>query len=325
MDKTQHIFFEPLALNFSGGDDAPDWVQLLPEGKTIKGADGRSWSMQDAPALLNGFKERGVRLPIDIEHSTQIKGALGEPAPAMGWITELEARNSGLWGKVDWNKQGRELITSRSYGYLSPVFSHGRRSGAITRMVSAGLTNNPNLDLVALKQSEGDLSETPMDKILEALGLNSSASEGDAVEAITKLKTDEATARNRAETPDPAKYVPKADYELARNRVQELEQGEEARLDTEITDAVGAAVQAGKIAPASRDYHIAACRAAGGIEEFQKMVGATPEIGGDVDLPDDPGKATGASALSAEELAVCNALDMKPEDYAAQKAADAQE
>jgi phage I-like protein len=192
-------------------------------------------------------------------------------------------------------------------------------------MVSAGLTNNPNLDLVALNQSEGDLPETPMDKILEALGLNSSASEGDAVEAITKLKNDEATARNRAETPDPAKFVPKADYELARNRVQELEQGEEARLETEITDAVGAAVQAGKIAPASRDYHIAACRAAGGVEEFQKMVGATPEIGGDVDLPDDPGKATGASNLSADELAVCSALDMSPEDFAAQKAADAQE
>jgi len=324
MDKHLNIFCDPLALNFSQEVGAPEWVQLMPAGETIRGVDGRTWTMNDAPAIIETFQKRGLRLPIDIEHSTQVKGAAGEVAPAVGWIIDLEVRATGLWGKVEWNETGRDLVASRAYGYLSPVFIYGRKTGSVTRMVSAGLTNNPNLDLVALNQA-GQIQETEMDKtVLEALGLNSDATAQDAVGAINKLKADEAEARNRADQPDLTKFVPRADYDTAMNRVQDYETQEAERKDAEIETVVGAAVTAGKITPATRDYHIAACRSEGGLEAFKTMIEGAPVIAKAEELGDTPGK-DGAASLTAEELAACSALDLTPEEFAASKADSAQE
>lgn len=321
MDTNLTINAEGLALNFATGN-VPDWVQLLPAGKTIRGADGRVWTMEDAPAVVETFQRRGQRLPIDIEHATQIKGSKGEAAPAQGWITELDVRADGLWGKVDWTEAGQALLTSRSYGYLSPVFTYGARTGAVTRMVSAGLTNNPNLDLVALNHA-GQSQETVMDKIvLETLGLNSDATAADAVVAIEKLKTAEAVARNQAETPDPTKFVPKADYELAMNRVAGFEEAEKKRRGDEIEAVVGGAIEAGKIAPASKAYHMAACRAEGGLDAFKAMVDAAPQIGGETGLTGKEALAQNRAELDAEELAICRQMGLTPEEFAKSKLED---
>lgn len=318
MVKTNFIHLAAVALNSQSGD-APDWIQLIPSGETVRGVDGRAWSMSDIPALIKAFnRPGGNQLPIDIEHSTQIKGARGEEAPAVGWITELEARNAGLWGKVDWNDKGRELIGARAYRYISPVFKFAKRTGEITRMVSAALTNNPNLDLVALNSAGTEKENDNMDKaVLEALGLNAAATAADAVVAIGKLKHAEATALNAAATPDPDKFVPKADHALALNRISEFEAGEKDREGEAINATVDAAVEAGKIAPSSKDYHIASCQAEGGLERFNKMVGAAPVIAGDSKLGGKDVVTT--TKLSVEELAVCRALDMTEEEFATAK------
>jgi phage I-like protein len=324
MNISDCIFSEAMALNFAGSE-VPAWVHLIPQDGSIQGVDGRAWTMSDAPAVIETFNKRGNKLPIDIEHATQLKGSQGEEAPAVGWITELEARNSGLWGKVDWNPRGTELLTFKSYAYLSPVFSFAKATGAVTRMVSAGLTNNPNLDLVALNSAKPLKESEPMDKaVLEALGLNSDAAAANVVAAIGLLKTAEATALNRAENPDNTKFVPRADHELALNRVRGFEDADKTRETTAITSAVEAAITAGKIAPSSRDYHIAACQAQDGLKNFTAMVAASPGIAANSALDDKmPGTAT--PALTAEEIATCSALGMSREDFAAQKAADAGE
>lgn len=151
--------------------------------------------------------------------------------------------------------------------------------------------------------------------IMAALGLNENASEEAAVTAINKIKLDEQTALNRAEQPDSAKFVPKADYDLALNKIGEFEEADKERQDEVITDAVGAAIKAGKIAPASKDYHVAACRQDGGLDAFTKMVGASPEIAAKSDLDKKP---TGGdkTKLSDEELATCRALGMDEADFA---------
>jgi phage I-like protein len=325
MKLTDCILSEAMALNFAGSE-APDWVHLIPQDGSIKGVDGRAWTMSDAPAVITTFENRGIKLPIDIEHATQVKGSQGEEAPAVGWITELEARNTGLWGKVEWNARGTELVTSKSYGYLSPVFSFAKATGAVTRMVSAGLTNNPNLDLVALNRANPLKESEAMDKdVLEALGLNTDATSADAVTAIGKLKTAEATALNRAENPDSTKFVPRADYDLALNRVSTFEDAEKSRQSADVTATVEAAIAAGKIAPASRDYHIAACKADDGLKNFKAMVDASPEIAANTALDDKKPGTTTKTDLTAEEIATCSALGMSREDFAAQKAADAEE
>jgi phage I-like protein len=324
MNLTDCISSQAMALNFAGSE-APAWVHLIPQDGSIKGVDGRTWTMSDAPAVIATFANRGIKLPIDIEHATQVKGSQGEEAPAVGWITELEARNTGLWGKVEWNPRGTELVTSKSYAYLSPVFSFAKATGAVTRMVSAGLTNNPNLDLVALNRATPLKESEPMDNdVLEALGLNSDATATDVVTAIGNLKSAEATALNRAENPDSTKFVPRADHELALNRVRSFEDAEKVSKEADIITAVEAATVAGKIAPASRDYHIAACKAQDGLKNFNAMVAASPEIAPKSGL-DTKTPGTTKPALTAEEIATCSALGLSHEDYAAQKAADAGE
>ncbi|MBI1492858.1 phage protease [Halocynthiibacter styelae] len=319
MDKTDQTPAEIVELNFAEGT-VPEWVQLIPAGPGIRGIDGRVWTMNDADALVTTFRNRGLDLPIDIEHATQIKGARAEEAPAMGWINDMEARATGLWGQVKWNTRGEELLRARSYRYLSPVFSAAKRTGAVSHMVSAGLTNNPNLDLIALNRDGAEQENDLMDKtVLEALGLNSDGTPAQAVAAITALKEAETTALNRASLPDPEKFVPRADYELALNRAAKFEADEKEREELAINTALDAAIEAGKIAPASREYHLASCQAEGGLARFQSMVDASPVIAGPTDLDSrntDPAKK---ETLTSEELAACHALGMSEAEFIAAK------
>lgn len=318
MDKDQTPL-EILELNFAEGT-VPEWVQLIPAGPGIRGVDGRVWTMKDAGAVVETFRNRGLDLPIDLEHATQVKGARAEAAPAMGWIHGMEARATGLWGQVKWNEEGEALLRARSYRYLSPVFSAAKRTGAVLRMVSAGLTNNPNLDLVALNRDGAEKENTLMDKdVLEALGLNSDATPAQAVTAITALKAAETTAMNRAQTPDPALFVPRADFELALNRASQFETAEAEREELAINTALDDAVTAGKIAPASRDYHLASCQAEGGLARFQSMIAASPVIAGGSGLDGKDPDETKTTKLTGDELAVCTALGMSEADFTAAK------
>ena len=93
-----------------------------------------------------------------------------------------------------------------------------------------------------------------------------------------------------------------------------------AAREAEITAAIDGATAAGKIAPASRDYHLASCRAEGGLDRFRAMIAASPVIAGGTapKAQATPGKA----GLSDEELAVCRHLGMTPDAFAAAKAAE---
>lgn len=161
--------------------------------------------------------------------------------------------------------------------------------------------------------------------ILEALGLKPTADAAAAVLAINSLREERQTAMNSANAqPDPDKFVPIADHQLALNRIAEFETGEKERQDAAITTAVDAAIAAGKIAPSSKDFHLAACRAEGGLERFQAFIGTAPVIAARTGLD---GKSPGGAkvALNAEELAVCRQFGMSTEDFIAAKAAEAKE
>lgn len=318
MTRTNLIQTEAIALNVEG-QTAPEWIQLLPAGPEIKGRDGRAWNLADPENVISAFNTYGADLPIDFEHATHVKGDMGEAAPAVGWIKGLEARNKEIWGRIDWLDAGRDAVVSRSYRYISPVFGYSKSSGNILGIKSAGLTNQPNLQLSALNK-EGNQEEPSMEKaLLDALGLTEGASTDDALTAINKLKSDEATARNRADNPDVGSFVPRADYDLAMNKIRKFEGDEQSRREDEITASIDAAVEAGKIAPVSRKYHTAACREEGGLKRFNDLMGASPEIAGKEDFSGkDPAKAS--TALSTEEIAACRALGMSEEDFATAKA-----
>ena len=178
------------------------------------------------------------------------------------------------------------------------------------------LTNNPNLYLAALNAAQEET--TTLDKaVLEALGLAANATAADAVVAIGALKASRDTALNSAQHPDPEKFVPAAQHQLALNRVGELETAEKGRREAEIVALVDDGVAKGKIAPAARDEFLAICRADfdRGSALIAKLPVLTAASGSDRKAAAAVG---GQSDLTAEELAMCRAFgNMDPAGFAA--------
>lgn len=144
------------------GAAAPSFVQLLPAGPQINGIDGRRWVFDQAAVdqVLAAFARRNRSLVIDWEHSSQVRAEKGLEAPAAGWIMRLEARAGELWGQVEWTPRGAGQIARREYRFLSPVFLFDKNTGRIQELIGAGLTNAPNLNLVALNRAEHTMQTT---------------------------------------------------------------------------------------------------------------------------------------------------------------------
>jgi phage I-like protein len=148
----------PLAVHGTAIEDAdlsssapPQWVMLIPAGE-FSGRDGRGpFRLADPARVIAATEALGLTagVPIDYDHATDFAAPKGRPAPAAGWIRELAERDGALWGRVEWTPHGAKAITSREYRYISPVFQYSP-DGAVTRLLRAGLTNNPNLYLTAI-------------------------------------------------------------------------------------------------------------------------------------------------------------------------------
>lgn len=307
----------------AAGGAVPEWVHLLPAGPDIVGRDGRVWRMPDAAAVVRATlsAEPSPVLHIDYEHASETRAPAGEPAPAAGWIEELEARADGIWARVEWTERAAQMIAAREYRFLSPVFYFDPESGEILSLVSAALTNRPNLPLAALNRGTApQRMENAMDLkgICKALGLNAEAS-AEAIEAAIN------DMMSRIDNPSLEKFVPRADYDAMKQRAENAEQAlkdeRAAKIEAEITAIIDEAVEAGKIAPATKDYYAAQCRTEGGLERFKEFVAAAPKLSIATDSGLDnkqPGK--GASTLTEEEKAVCRNLGLSEEDYLKSKA-----
>jgi phage I-like protein len=312
-----------VALNFefSPGAHVPDWIELLPAGPEIKGRDGRAWRMDDPQAIIEAFLADVKDLPVDIEHATELKAPEGNPAPAVGWIKALEVRNGGVWGRVEWTNDGGFTVSERQYRYISPVFQYDKTTKQILRLTSAALTNQPNLALQALnREGQTEHEEEPdmdLKQLLAALGLPETATLGEALNHIGKMKADLATALNRAESPSLDKFVPREDYTLALNRATAAETAladvKKAEMETAINTEINAALKDGKITPATVDYHKASCRQEGGLARFKEYVKAAPAIGGSSGLDDRQVDGDG-KALNSEVKTVAAMMGNSEED-----------
>lgn len=299
---------------------APEWVQLLPAGAEVVGRDGRRW-VNDRPADVVAAFNSAEPLPVDEEHATDLAAPEGQPAPAAAWIEELQLRADGsIWGRTAWNSRGKDLVGNRAYRWLSPVFDFEKATGRILRLAGAALTNRPNLRLTALNREEGSVMDRK--RLCQSLGLSETATDDEVCAAIatarnrvTSLETDLATARN---TPDPTKFIPKAQHdavvERATNAERKLKDIEAAGREQEITTAIDDASKAGKIVPATVEYYRAMCRTEGGLEKFREFVKTAPVIGDGTALnhrkPPDGGTAD-AAAVELGKVFGNSAEDLK--------------
>ncbi|WP_317851823.1 phage protease [Rhodobacter sp. TJ_12] len=164
--------------------EVPDWIHLIPAGAEIMTQDRRGPYRLDPQSVVASLGQ-GAKLPIDENHAIDLAGPRGEPSPARGYITELQARADGIWGRVDWTEAGRALMSDRAYLGISPAVVHDGTK-RIIGIARASLTNKPNLrGLTALHQ------ETTMSfaAVAKALGLSDDAGEDQILGAIGDLKT----------------------------------------------------------------------------------------------------------------------------------------
>lgn len=167
--------------------EAPEWIHLVPAG-TFRGASPRKsgpWTLHDAQAVIAASLASGP-LPIDENHAIDLAGPKGGPSPARGWIVELQGRDDGIWGRVEWTEPGRTLVGERGYRGISPVIESERGSGRVVRIHRAALTNTPNLPVTTLHSTETDMDP---DKLREALGLAANADEAAILAAIAARNT----------------------------------------------------------------------------------------------------------------------------------------
>jgi phage I-like protein len=307
---------------------APEWIELLPAG-VFYGRDGRGPFRLDDPAGViesTTALQMNAGLPIDYDHATDFGAPEGRPAPAAGWIRELEVRGGAVWGRVEWTARAAGSIVAREYRYVSPVFQFDPKDGAVTRLLRAGLTNNPNLHLTAIAASHTATAEAkdegmefPIQELRGLLNLESDASVAEVVAKVRELRAagDAAAAANAsgAHAHDAAHYVAIAEFERTLTELNALK-AERAR--ERAVHTVEDAIRAGKIVPAQREWAISYCAA--DARGFQAFAAKQPSIiGENLGLGGEPPADRHAGGLNQAELAICAQLGLKHSEFIRRK------
>ena len=118
-------------------------IHILPAGPLVATRDERAFVVRDL-AMVAARSELPILL--DWEHRSE----WGGETRAAGWLTSLDVRSSGLWGRVDWTPAGRADVDSRSYRYLSPVLILDGETREVRSVVSVALTNRPALKMAEI-------------------------------------------------------------------------------------------------------------------------------------------------------------------------------
>ncbi|WP_339097218.1 phage protease [Pectobacterium brasiliense] len=309
---------ELLALCFElpqfDNDKLPEWLPVIPAGQ-FTGRDGRVWVTSNPADVITG-SFRYPKLPIDIEHATELKGPKGDPAPAYGWIDSLRQRDDGtIEAHVEWTADGEALIRGKKYLFYSPAFFF-TADGQVTRLSSVGLTNKPNLAFPALNSENNDMT-IPV-QLVTVLGLPATASVDDAVKAIQQIQTSEKVALNRAENPDVTKFIPIETHQLALNRAADAEGKLQVQAEKEVEALVDLAIKEGKVAPANKGMYLATCRSEDGRKQFTEFVKGAPVIVSN-DPKKNPKLNTNNQELTETELGMCRSMGITKEEFMAAK------
>lgn len=134
----------------------PDgFIQITPLGEFLHKGTG-IMQVIDARAvreMANRFQaearaQNSPGILIDYDHFSY---DTSKASRAAGWITALENRSDGLYGKVRWSTQGEADVSNGTYLFISPVFlpsdteTLGDKRVRPLRLDRAGLTNDPNI------------------------------------------------------------------------------------------------------------------------------------------------------------------------------------
>ena len=275
-----------------------------------------------------------IDIPVDYDHQLEHATENGQPAPAAGWITELEVRADGVWGRVEWTEKGRAHVAAREYRYVSPVYYHDR-NGVIQSIESVALTNIPNLtglkalasrELPGLQSVTGESSMSFLKTLASLFGVTDAEPTEAVVEAAARrvmteaAKADDKTPGGiakavqavavRAEHPDVSKYVPVETFNVVNAELSQMKAAQSLAL-------VEQGKAEGKISPALEGWAKEA--AASDPEAFKKFLAAAPDLrpGGKAAQSvkaTPPGNGSGDN-LDDTEKSLCRAMGISEEAY----------
>jgi phage I-like protein len=324
------------------GNAAPDWIHLLPAGQ-IETADSRGPYTITDPKDLIAISMRAGRLPIDENHATDLAAPRGEPAPARGWIVELQNRADGIWGRVEWTKAGAELVAGRAYRAISPVMIHDKAKRVLA-IARASLVNMPNLKgLTALNNQETNMNET-LAEIAKALKLVEGTAPDAIVAAVTALHQKaggETIALQAALGPiaqaagldkgaEPAAILGAVEGLKASVHTDDTVKALQAEITTMATELksisekttrasaeafVDGAIRAGRVGVKPlRDHYIT--RHMAEPSTVEKELNGLPTLTGQMVQAAPPKTKEGEISLNAEQISVANALGIDLKEYA---------
>jgi phage I-like protein len=314
--------------------DAPDWIELIPKGTFVARDDGKRFNNADPQAVIAATNSLNLTagLPIDYDHATDFAAPEGRPAPAAGWIKELQVRGGSIWGRVDWTEKAAASIAAKEYRYISPVFQHSKTDGVVRRLLRAGLTNNPKLELTAIAARSDAMTEAELkearERIAKLFGLDANATITEICAAADKVKIVAAGTETKtgAETEVDSdaliatlvasgKVVKTEDYTKLVTDVNSMKAD---RLREQATAKVEAAIKEGKLPPAQREWAVAYC--ASDVKGFDAFIAKQSPVLSGVDQTFNGQPRASESGLTSNEMAVCSMLTkVSAKDFAAQK------
>ncbi|VAX17031.1 hypothetical protein MNBD_NITROSPINAE04-853 [hydrothermal vent metagenome] len=224
-------------------------------------------------------------------------------APAAGWVKAKTAvvTQNGIEAVIEWTGEAREMIESKNYLYLSPVFE--KEEGVIARLFNLGLTNNPNIQAM-----EPLVNQSTNQEIL----MENKSEESNPAESLAPTEQDAPTlALLLGDVVALLGLTPEAVDEEIIAKIKELAKETASKRQGEIETLVNDAVSAGKLRPSLSDWAVNLARVnPGSFETFLVNSGPSAPLGGVM-----TGGANARPRLSMSESSVCRMLGLDEKEY----------
>lgn len=229
-------------------------VQISPIGDFQgSSADGEPipehLTQESLTKLADTLNESNDEVLVDVDHKST-KSGNDKDTKAAGWLSRFIVDPiKGLFAKLKLTRHGRDLVDSREYRHLSPVFALNDK-GEPVELHSVGMTNCPALDMkpilnskpneevIEMEITKEDLVQLIKDTVASMNEVKEEVSETKEVENSCG-KEDEKEVKNeeveeKSETAETeASEAPKEEVKNEETPVEEEEKKEEAPVEEE--------------------------------------------------------------------------------------------
>jgi len=282
-------FDEPVVIVPFGRFPHPGGLQIIDKGAVER--------------IMSQFSKWDRDIVVDYQHESVKECGR---APAAGWVktkTSVVTEN-GIEAVIEWTDTARELIESKSYLYLSPVFE--KEEGVIARLFNLGLTNNPNI-----RAMEPLVNQSTNQEIL----MEDKSKDKNPVKEPEPAGEDEKSAPTLAlllgDVVALLGLTPEAGDEAVIVKIKEMAKETASKRGSEIETLVNDAVSAGRLRPSLSSWALKLARTnPGSFEMFLINSGPSAPLGGMM-----TGGNNTRPRLSMSESSVCRLLGLGEKEY----------